>query len=522
MTVRSLVAQCPDWPVVASGREPSQPTAIVKANRVVACSREARTHGVAAGMRRRQAQGRCPSLEVLERDLASEARAFEPIVVALEQITPRVEISEPGSCAFPTLGPARYFGGDKRLATKVSAVVGEVLGGRGVVLVAIADGPFAARLAASRATPDSPMIVPQGQSRAFLAPLPVALLGRPDLVDVLTRLGINTLGEFADLPAADVVGRFGSEGRDAHILAGGLDERPLAVSDSPPDLEVSVELDPPVERIDQAGFVAKALADELCFGLTQLGTTCYKILIAAETEHGEELTRIWRGEEAMNSGAIADRVRWQLDGWLNAAPGSRPTGGLVRLALRPEQIGPAVGRQLGFWGGQTAAAERAARAVARVQGILGVGSVVVPEVRGGRASREQVVAVPAEAFDLVERGTVCSAESSSEVVPWPGRLPPPAPADVPTEPIQVELLDAGGHAIGVSGRGLPTGSPQWLLVAGQRLEVKAWAGPWPVEERWWDPQRHSRRARFQVVTEGGRAHVVALESGGWVIEATYD
>jgi protein ImuB len=449
-----------------------------------------------------------------------DARDFEPVLVALEGITPRVEITEPGVCMFPTIGPSRYFGGDKHLARKVSAVVAEAFEGQH--RVGIADGPFAAILAASGAAPDAPQVVPEGRSRAFLAPYPVTVLTLPELGDVLIRLGIDTLGKLADLPLADMVGRFGNEGRSAHELASGLDGRPLQLAGPTPDLEVFIELEPPVERVDQAAFVAKALADELCSKLSGLGTTCYRILIGAETEHGEELQRIWRGEEAMNSSAIADRVRWQLDGWLNASPGARPTGGLVRLGLSPDQVGPAVGRQLGFWGGQTAAAERAARAVARIQGILGEGSVVVPELQGGRAPEEQVGLVPAEAVDLLERN-VDGFEFASEGEkrpPWPGSLPPPAPAEVSQRPI--ELLDADGSPVGVSGRGVPSASPCWLRSNGNSLEVEAWAGPWPVDERWWDPQRRSRRARFQVVTAGGAAHLLALEDGSWRIEATYD
>ena len=52
--------------------------------------------------------------------------------------------------------------------------------------------------------------------------------------------------------------------------------------------------------------------------------------------------------------------------------------------------------------------------------------------------------------------------------------------------------------------------------------ITSWAGPWPVDERWWDPERHSRRARFQVVTDDGIARLVVLERGRWSITATYD
>jgi len=50
----------------------------------------------------------------------------------------------------------------------------------------------------------------------------------------------------------------------------------------------------------------------------------------------------------------------------------------------------------------------------------------------------------------------------------------------------------------------------------------AWAGPWPVEERWWDPARARRQARLQVVPAEGPARLVVLEQGRWQVTATYD
>ena len=67
-------------------------------------------------------------------------------------------------------------------------------------------------------------------------------------------------------------------------------------------------------------------------------------------------------------------------------------------------------------------------------------------------------------------------------------------------------------------------SPGFVMsVAGERwAPVVAWAGPWPVDERWWDPPAHRRRARAQVVTADGTARLLALEGGRWWVEATYD
>lgn len=533
MPVRTLVVWCPDWPVVAAGVALDVPAAVLHANRVVACSRAARAEDVVVGLRRREAQGRCPSLLVLERDPGLEARRFEPVLAAVESLTPRVEVTTPGTCAFATRGPSRYFGGDEALAHRVVAVVAEALAGRGEVTVGVADGPFAARLAARGADTGStgPRVVPPGESAAFLAPLPVAALERPDLVDVLERLGLRTLGAVAALSVADLVARFGLEGQGAHRLAAGLDERPPDARRPPPDLAVHAELDPPAERVDTAAFVGKALADELHARLAAEGLACTRVAIEAETEHLEHLERLWRHEGALTAAAIADRVRWQLDGWLNGNPAVRPTGGISRLALVPDEVLPARGRQLGFWGGEAAAGERARRALARVQALLGAEAVAVPEPRGGRLPAEQVSLVPVEALGEGERqpdadlsaGLGGAGRGLAGGAPWPGRVPPPSPAVVHPEPVPAEVVDAAGAAVRVSGRGLPTATPARLSVAGGPwVSVAAWAGPWPLDQRWWDPEAHRRQARFQVLTAEGVGHLLTLEGGRWWVEAIYD
>ena len=600
--IRTLGVWCPDWPVVAAGVEPGVPAAVVHANRVVACSGAARAEGVRRGLRRREAQARCPELVVLEHDPGRDARAFEPVVAAVEAaVCPRVEIVRPGVCAFATRGPSRYFGGDEELAATVAGVAGAAVagvlrvgtggrdgtgpvspapgGGAGTTLrapvdgagirrtpgdppgplprsagggagsllpaagslppgpgslplsagdragrgdgadgrrpllaevgcrVGVADGRFAALLAARRA-----VVVPPGESRAFLAPFPVAVLDRPELADLLVRLGVPTLGALAALPPVQVLARFGPEGAVAHGLARGLDDRPLAARTPPPDLAAQAELDPPAERVDTAAFVAKSLADQLHADLARRGLACTRIVIEAETDHGELLTRVWRHDGALTAGGIAERVRWQLDGWLDAGASARPTAGISLLRLVPDEVRPDDGAQGGFWGGTTLNDERAGRALARVQGMLGPEAVVTAVVGGGRGPAERVRLVPwgdARASSPRERG---------ERPPWPGNVPPPAPAVVHPEPLPTEVVDAAGRPVAVAGRGLVSAPPARLGAE----EVVAWAGPWPVDERWWDPPAHRRRARMQLLTAAGTAHLVAVEGGRWWVEATYD
>jgi protein ImuB len=90
-------------------------------------------------------------------------------------------------------------------------------------------------------------------------------------------------------------------------------------------------------------------------------------------------------------------------------------------------------------------------------------------------------------------------------------------------PVPAEVVAADGSGVRVSGRGLCTNVPARLSMNGSpEVGVVAWAGPWPVDERWWDPAAHRRRARFQFLTANGVAHLASVEGGRWWIEATYD
>ena len=218
MAVRTLCLWCPDWPIVAAravGAAPADgPVAIVEHQRVRAVSADARDEGVRSGTRRREAEAACPGITVLDVDGAAEARTFEPVARAVETITPRLVVDRPGLLAFPTRGPSRYHGGDGGLVEHVRRVL--TTAGISDARVGVADGGFAARLAARRG-----VIVPPGETPAFLAPWSVGALGDAALADLLVRLGLRTLGAFAALPPASVLARMGEDGRTAHRLARG-------------------------------------------------------------------------------------------------------------------------------------------------------------------------------------------------------------------------------------------------------------------------------------------------------------
>ena len=464
----------------------------------------------------------CPAWE---RGTEPDARAFEQVVTLVEEFCPRVEVLRPGVCAIGARGSARYFGGEKALAEKIIDAVACL----GVACqVGVADGLFAAQLAARTPWPGRAVIVAPGATQEFLAPHPVGLLGQPELADLLPRLGLQTVGEFAALPAAEAVNRFGSAGALAHRLARGLDPRPLISRPSSVDLSASVVFDPPAEQAEPVVFAAKALAERMHADLAARGLACVRVQIQVICADGQEITRWWRHDGLLSSLAVAERVRWQLAGWrATEDEGGRSAtapyrlsgdegiqdGGIALLRLIPDQLVRATGRQLALWG-ETAVDDRVARAALRVQAMLGHGSVTRPLLAGGRGPTGQVTLVPfGDAADpLFPAGR-----------PWPGRLPAPAPATVYPVPRSARVTDESGASVTVTGRALISAPPAWLSARGEPwLAIISWAGPWPVTERWWRPASSNRQARFQLVAEDGSAWLAVVQDGQWLIEASYD
>ena len=594
------------------------PVAVLTANRVVACSATARVEGVRRGQRKREAQARCPGLVTLPRDLVAEVRAYEPVVTAIEALAPGVEVVRPGLCAVRATGPARYFGGEEAAAARLAGTVlalgiecyagvadgifaatlaarhsakfleahnGEPPGGRpsgeygaefqqgrrsgkrgGGVQQGRLTGEHGGGVQGSRPPgehgrefreshpPGHSTVVSAGRTAEFLAPFPVDALDRPELADLLRRLGIRTLGAFAALPAREVLARFGLDGALAHRLAGGADDRPVAARRPPTDLAVRRELDPPVNRVDTAAFHAKAAAEELVAGLAARGLVCSSVDISVQDHAGEWLSRRWRHDRAMSAHDLADRARWQIESWLRdmyqaqasaqlpsrrAGADPRPRSdegadlpasaetdapaddddgyerphGITVLRLEPVEAFPAGKFPTALWGGPGEHDERARRVVNRVYSLLGAGGVLVPVVAGGRG--------PADVVELIPWGDERSPSRPADR-PWPGRLPSPSPAVIPRERTPVVLLDAGGTSVTVDGHSGISAPPATLAVdTGPPAAVTGWAGPWPVDERWWDRSTAWRGARLQVSTDFG-AWLLAFTDDRWWVEAAYE
>jgi protein ImuB len=503
---RVLVVWCPDWPVISAvaslGLVPSSPIAVIDRGEVYACSQAARLDGVRRGMRRRDASARCPELTIVDHSLERDVRAFESILSTIEDTTSAVTPIRPGLCALSV--PSRYYGGEREAA----AVIAEQLVAAGVweCRIGIADGIFTAEQAARQAAPQDCCVIPTGGSARFLADLPIMVLEDLELVSLLRRLGIRTLGDFAALPARDVLTRFGSQGALIHRLAGGSDSRIAAARRPPLDLQQSVSFDPPLETVEPVAFSSRQTAERLIAELARHGLVCSEIRIEVVGDRGWVGSRVWAHPRWFTAADLVDRLYWQLQG----DPSPEPVEG---IRLIPEAVESLADHGDGLWG--SAPDERIERGVARLQGMLGPEQVLSPSLQGGRNPRQRQVLTP-----WGERGTRHRATD----LPWPGSIPPPAPTRVFPEPRPAAVFSADGCSVKITDRGAITGEPARLRTddSADPLVIEAWAGPWPIDELWWEPTGARRVARLQMVTVDGSAWLLLVEGDQWWTEARYE
>lgn len=570
--VRSLVLWFPDWPVTALEREAGagagrpgssggapeavmtaagerpgddrphrgegrrHPIAVVERNLIVACSVDARGEGVRRGMRRRDAQARCPGLVLVNADAARDHRAFASIVSLIEERAPGVQLVRPGLCALRIRGPARYYGGEIEAARVLIGVLREA--GLDDVRAGVADGPFTAEQAARGGTSaDDPVFaVPAGGAAGFLAPLPISVLdasamlgGRAeevtaatDLVGLLARLGVQTLGGFAAMEADRVRERFGERGVRFHALAAGRDSRPVQPRTPPPELEREIAFEPPLEIADQVAFAMRVTADDFVAGLGAVDLVCTELRVELVGDRGERSERVWLHPGSFDAAAVVDRVRWQLAEDVGAGdPAGGLRSGVTLVRISPEAVDAASHHAPALFGGGPE--ERVHHALSRVQAMLGHRGVVTPAIGGGRWLAERQVLVPWGDRDERDRQAKGGGGLAAQRArPWPGSLPEPLPSTVFADPVPVDVRALGGELVDVDDRGNVAAVPAFFIESGRRRPIEAWAGPWPVVERGWDAARSRRAYRFQVVDADGGAWLLVCDGDAWTAEATYD
>lgn len=514
--MRVMALWFPDWPIHAADLA-GAPAAVTDNGEVWVANAAARARGVRRGMRLRAAQALVPGLRDAPRDVDRDARVFESIVAGLDDVVSTIEVYRPGLVVVDMRAAAKFHGSEEAAAEKLL----DAAACRGVDCYGgIADEVTTAFIAAR-----AEAVVPSGGSQAFLATQPVSVLAAeealhcdPEVVRKFVDLGVRTLGELAALPSTAITTRFGIAGARCHAIARADPGRKVSSAVPMPELAVTMVPEDPISRVDAAAFAARHLAARLHERLARAGLTCVRLKVTAVMVGGETVERVWHTREELNEDTTADRVRWQLDGWLTARTTQAEVGGIIEFTLTPLECHPP--DSAGLWNSGNAKKQQARRAAMRLQSTLGTDKVLVPVASGGRS--------PVECVELVPFGEQRAPARPVEG-PWLGQIPAPYPArrgggeNHPASRLQI--VDKQGTGVEIDGEAQLTGEPFALAWGEKRYEVTAWAGPWPVDGRWWEGDG-AGRARMQVVgrevrTNRQHAWLIVWSHGRWSIEAVY-
>jgi nucleotidyltransferase/DNA polymerase involved in DNA repair len=324
-----------------------RPTALLApedSRRIWQASPLARRHGVQPGLTVSQAIGLCPTLALVEPDPVFYDEQFAHLLLGLEDVSPVIEPAELGRAYVGVDGLEGLYGGPER----VVEIIAEAAGGRadgptggssdtygpparrpaGPPRLGWARGKFAAWVAATRATPGSPIIVLDGDRGKFLKSQPLGVLPLdPDNHRRLQQLGLKTLGDLAALPEAAVIAQFGREGKAAWRLASGLMDEPVQGRARPQPIVALLDYPSPVADRGMLAHTMGVLIEHALRDPRRTGWRVQTVRVRAALEQGASwLIEVMLKEPA----ALRERIHAPLLAHLERTP---PTGAVESLAV---------------------------------------------------------------------------------------------------------------------------------------------------------------------------------------------
>jgi nucleotidyltransferase/DNA polymerase involved in DNA repair len=195
----------------------------------------------------------------------ADATSWKPMLDALDDLSPRVEAVDLGVALVDVTGLGPLWGPERRIAARAVALVRAVAPLR--VRCGVGGNRWLATLAARLARferPDAPAafhVLEADELRDLsldLLPADAATRAR------ISRFGLTTMGQLAELPRSAVGAQFGAPGDRLQALARGHDPRPIVPRRRPERVARRATFEPPLSGTGAVGLALRRLAAELC------------------------------------------------------------------------------------------------------------------------------------------------------------------------------------------------------------------------------------------------------------------
>lgn len=368
--------------------------------------------------------------------------------------------------------------------------------------VAIASNRIAAQLLARGCA--GATVVPDGQEKPFLAPLPLELLTPPEeLQQVFDRWGLKTLGDLMRLPKNSLAQRLGERGIELYLQACGVDNTPLTPCAPAETFETFFAFDWPLENSEPLAFTLNRLLERLCAQLASASLAAEAVGLWLELANRTTNERLLRfGFSLRDPAAILSLLR--LD--LQARPPEAAINSLL-VRLYPAPLRPV---QFSLIEPPLPAPEKLARTLAKLAALVGeenIGSPVLLDTHRPDAFEMRVFRISSSGFRVVKHPSADTCPGTRNPKPetqWSMALRlfrPPLPARVTT----VRLRPAALETPMIQGRVIQCG------------------GPWRSSGDWWENKRWARDAWDVLLSNGGLYRLYRdLQNGEWFVDGVYD
>ncbi|MEM6795958.1 MAG: hypothetical protein AAF725_18430, partial [Acidobacteriota bacterium] len=435
-----------------------------------------------------------------------------------------------GGAAAPEPGPPELEAAERTLGHELLRALEQRAGLP--ARVGVASSKLAARMAAASQQSGPPIVVAGGREAEFLAPMPLEqLTPQASTLKSLQQWGIHSLGDFARLPASEVISRLGPAGEHLHAIARGEDPEPLVPRTPPETFQEGMELEWPLVNLEPFLFVARAALERMVRRMHGRAMGCHRLELSMDLEgdgHHERSIRLPAPTRDVKT--LLTLMRLDLE--------SKPPGAPIlafRLTAHPDKPRAA---QLSLFGPEALSPDRLATTLARLFSMLGGERVGSPRgVDGHRPERHTLVPY-APPSPPRERPRAPRGRGLLTV----RVLRPPVPVEVMTD-----LTGPAGLRSASAARSSPSGAAALhdprldRPHAGKPLSIKSLAseeaakrpkihgavrvasGPWGLEEGWWQ-QDPVARDYWDVELAGGGLYRLYRErgSGDWFVDGVYD
>lgn len=267
---------------------------------VTACSDEAAAAGVTIGTTLRRALALCPKAVFLPLEEGVVMAEAERLLEMLQLYSPVIEALGPGHVHMDVRGLPEMTGADdetylRDLYEAVASATGLPvrLAGADTVFAAhaatIANSVHGSRFAISDAEPV--LVRPEGH-REFLDSLPVEVLPVSPLMHTRLRLlGLERLGQIAELSFSAMQAQFGREGARAWELTQGQDDSRVVPRREELRLSEEIELPAPATLSEPLVIGTRALLTRVLGRPDMRGQTLRRLDWRLGLESGEQVTR---------------------------------------------------------------------------------------------------------------------------------------------------------------------------------------------------------------------------------------